>query len=938
MPFYYGIDSEGYFRVCQNDSERSGTQVGHWVVARAGLMGPIPSFEEQKTVIHHKDFDGTNNDPSNLEFMGDHDHSAYHRSLVKRNEYWQSEAFEEARKAALAAKAATPEGYAEFAARADRLNAYLAEHAEVREHINHQVSRNNRTSERREQSREIASRTYACGICGREIKSVIALNSHFRHKHAEDYSWDACYDGTPINHEVVAVRQTGERADVFCLQVPSHGNFALAAGVFVHNCRMMMSVYPAEMGLMLHDQGGREDLKRVMREETRFGLGASFAQGERRQHAVLDDPDWNATPLLRGLKDKAYAQLGTSGTGNHFVDAGLLDVSEAGADALGLPAGTYLALMTHSGSRGPGATIANHYSKLAKKHSKLPKSLQQLAYFDLDSELGQEYWLSMNLAGRFASACHHTMHEAFARRLGETPLTQVENHHNFCIAGDQIIPTPSGPKCMDEIRSGDVIYAFDEEQGVVPASVATAWCSGEKEIYEVSTQNRRIRCTGDHQLLAIEVTKQRREGCPGLRKRVGTFTWKKASQLRRGDILVCTDQYYGQDSAVGIATARLAGAFLGDGWIRQKNPHISGYSVGFAIGTEEDEHTKRYKQLVEAVLPSANWKNNAPGAFGLSCSSKAVHSDIRELELGATSAEARVPSYIYTAPFEEKIAFLSGYFDADGSVSGNEKNAGRGTIAATSRDLVYGLREVAIACGLQVTPVRHRRAQTNYGTMDVYRCVLAADAMMRLDLWHQQKRENQRATRYQRPQGLQASKRGYLDLPAGTFAQSVRSVTPTGQKEDVYDLTIDHPSHAFVCEGIVVHNCWKETWRDRTVYVHRKGATPAHEGVLGIIPGSQGHDSFIAQGKGNAASLNSASHGAGRVMSRTQAFKTIPRQARNRWLEERGIELLAGGMDEAPQAYKDIEEVLAVQDDLIATIARFRPKLVLMADDGKSEG
>lgn len=73
-------------------------------------------------------------------------------------------------------------------------------------------------------------------------------------------------------------------------------------------------------------------------------------------------------------------------------------------------------------------------------------------------------------------------------------------------------------------------------------------------------------------------------------------------------------------------------------------------------------------------------------------------------------------------------------------------------------------------------------------------------------------------------------------------------------------------------------------------------------------------------------------------MSRTQAFKTIPRQARNRWLEERGVELLAGGMDEAPQAYKDIEEVLAVQDDLIATVARFRPKLVLMADDGKSEG
>jgi len=105
--------------------------------------------------------------------------------------------------------------------------------------------------------------------------------------------------------------------------------------------------------------------------------------------------------------------------------------------------------------------------------------------------------------------------------------------------------------------------------------------------------------------------------------------------------------------------------------------------------------------------------------------------------------------------------------------------------------------------------------------------------------------------------------------------------------------------------------------------------------VIGIIPGSQGHDSFIVRGKGNALSLNSASHGAGRTMSRKQARTTIPKLDRDRWLEARGIELMDAGMDEAPQAYKDIRQVLAEQSDLVEVLATFRPRVVLMAAAGE---
>ena len=104
--------------------------------------------------------------------------------------------------------------------------------------------------------------------------------------------------------------------------------------------------------------------------------------------------------------------------------------------------------------------------------------------------------------------------------------------------------------------------------------------------------------------------------------------------------------------------------------------------------------------------------------------------------------------------------------------------------------------------------------------------------------------------------------------------------------------------------------------------VHRKGATPAGKGVLGIIPGSMGTPGYIVRGRGVAASLNSAAHGAGRRMSRTQA---------KRLLRERGVTLLSAGLDEAPMAYKDIETVMAAQSDLVERLARFEPRLVKMA-------
>jgi tRNA-splicing ligase RtcB len=188
-------------------------------------------------------------------------------------------------------------------------------------------------------------------------------------------------------------------------------------------CRMKMSVLDLPPSAI---EGEASRLAAAIERETRFGVGATFR--ERRSHDVMD-LDWSVTPVTRGLKDKAWAQLGTSGSGNHFVEFGTL---ELGRPELGLTAGTYLAVLSHSGSRGAGAAVAGHYSKLARQlRPGLPKELAHLAWLDLSTEEGRDYWEAMELMGRYAAANHACIHRHVARYLGAEVLLDLENHHNF---------------------------------------------------------------------------------------------------------------------------------------------------------------------------------------------------------------------------------------------------------------------------------------------------------------------------------------------------------------------------------------------------------------------------------------------------------------------------------------------------------------------------
>jgi tRNA-splicing ligase RtcB (3'-phosphate/5'-hydroxy nucleic acid ligase) len=228
-------------------------------------------------------------------------------------------------------------------------------------------------------------------------------------------------------------------------------------------CRMKMTVLDLPVSALVD---ARERLTSALEAETRFGIGASFEH--RRRHAVMD-ADWRVTPVTAGLKDRAWAQLGTSGSGNHFVEFGELTVLNA---EVGLPVGVYLALLSHSGSRGSGAQVAAHYSRLAREtHPELPDALSHLAWLDLDSEAGQEYWAAMELMGQYAAANHEIIHAHIASVLGVDVRLDIENHHNY--AWRERHRLPDGNEADVIVHRKGATPAGAGVLGIIPGSMAT---------------------------------------------------------------------------------------------------------------------------------------------------------------------------------------------------------------------------------------------------------------------------------------------------------------------------------------------------------------------------------------------------------------------------------------------------------------------------------
>ena len=233
-------------------------------------------------------------------------------------------------------------------------------------------------------------------------------------------------------------------------------------------CRMKMTV----LDIPVRDLEQKQDrLTRAIEAETRFGVGANFK--ERRVHDVLD-ADWSVSPITKQNKDRAWSQLGTSGSGNHFVEFGIFTAHGAitwPGQSKQLRAGSYVALLSHSGSRGTGAAVCDHYSKIAvNQFPDLPSELKRLAWLSLDSAEGQEYWAAMELMGQYAAANHACIHQHVAENLGAQVLLDLENHHNFAWKEKHVI---DGVEREVIVHRKGATPAGTGVLGIIPGSMAT---------------------------------------------------------------------------------------------------------------------------------------------------------------------------------------------------------------------------------------------------------------------------------------------------------------------------------------------------------------------------------------------------------------------------------------------------------------------------------
>ena len=214
-------------------------------------------------------------------------------------------------------------------------------------------------------------------------------------------------------------RQAGYGLPVGGVLVTRHAVIPRAVGRDI-GCRVHLSAFPLGR-YSFRDDAWIKRLRSISGRLTDFGLESEHGHG--RDHPIFDHPAWDEIPYLQGLRNIARSHFGSSGTGNHFVDFGVLRKEQ------GRPC---LALMTHSGSRGLGKHVAAHYHRLATlHHPKLPKELCHWAWLPLDSEAGQEYWRAMELCLAYSLACHHWLHSALAKELEVEAAWSLSCPHNF---------------------------------------------------------------------------------------------------------------------------------------------------------------------------------------------------------------------------------------------------------------------------------------------------------------------------------------------------------------------------------------------------------------------------------------------------------------------------------------------------------------------------
>jgi Fe-S cluster assembly protein SufB len=400
-----------------------------------------------------------------------------------------------------------------------------------------------------------------------------------------------------------------------------------------------------------------------------------------------------------------------------------------------------------------------------------------------------------------------------------------------CLRGSTKVWTTKGMRAIKELAAGDEVFALDRgSKRIEVARVVAGGASGEKEIFEVSAGGRVIGASGNHPFLVLRDVRR-----PGARRATYEPTWTPVDDLRVGDLVaVATDlPSYGRSYPVASRDVHVGlgrgftnpdlmwflGLFLGDGFFK----HSDGYTtVQIAVDADDvglvDEIVRVAAEQfgLDFTLASDRQRLTARGTARLA--------DFLEVNgLGGRSLTKRVPDWVYSLPTEQRLAFLAGFIDADGTVRAH-RTAKNPVITSGNSALLDDLRELAQLCGIGVSrcsefssPHPHDRARSVVG----YRLHLSG-RFDRLPLRSPKKAERlgQRSFMHEYRSAKGTSFRSHTsDMLGFVRVESIRSVGV----ESTYDIEVEG-HHNFVAEGFVVHNS--------EVVFHRNREDLEQQGIL----------------------------------------------------------------------------------------------------------
>jgi len=603
-----------------------------------------------------------------------------------------------------------------------------------------------------------------------------------------------------------------------------------------------------------------EDLARLMPlVERRIPAGVGQGHADPVTDSALDALGRPDTVLSPKQEHTTACQFGTLGSGNHFVEV-CLDERD------------HVWTVLHSGSRGIGNQLATKHINAAKNLMKrwfIELEDPDLAYLVQGAPEFTAYIRDMLWAQRYAMASRAKMNDAIVGSLFEVTGAGETVRTINCLAGETPVITSAGTVPIRDLAGG--VHELLTTGGKwVKAPVRSF---GEQALMRITLSrngvSKVVHATAGHRWFL------RTHSSGGVRywgKRPGEAT---TVQLKPGDRLAWAfaERPAGRD-VNEEAVAR--GFVFGDGTLQY------GRAVALFCG-DKDAHLRRY--FVGLGNPARTY-GDVTKITGLPSVWKSV--------MPTTDLP---PDYLY--------GWLAGYFAADGDVG----KTGRPTLACASREVLECVRTLCDLAGVGTYGIRER-VRSGFGRPPTPIYLLG---LMRDDLDPGFFLIPEHRERFKAGQNA-VERRGW----------TVTSVEATDRVEEVFCAVVDG-THAFAIEDhILTSNCHhnftaKERHHGEELWITRKGAIKADVGDEGVIPGSMGTRSYIVRGLGAAASYTSCSHGAGRRLSRAKARKTLSgaslseAMAGRTWNADRADKLV----DEHPEAYKDIDQVMADQRDLV---------------------